>query len=73
MEDKTEPRIETGTGKGMDRESGTEMKSETGDRIEKGRAERRQEPSMAISSLAILFPFAGKFLTLKCLVLYDVL
>jgi hypothetical protein len=35
-----EPRFETGIDKGMDRESGTKMKSETGKRIEKGRAER---------------------------------
>jgi hypothetical protein len=30
-----EPRVETGTRKGMDRESGTKMKSEAGERIEK--------------------------------------
>jgi hypothetical protein len=34
------PKVGTGTGKGMDGESGPEMKSETGERIEKGRAER---------------------------------
>jgi hypothetical protein len=73
VEDKTEPLVETGTGKGTDRESAAEMKSETGERIEKGRAEGRQEPLMAISSRAILFPFARKFLALKCLVLYGVL
>jgi hypothetical protein len=32
--------IETGTGKSMNRESGTAPKSETGERIEKGRVER---------------------------------
>jgi hypothetical protein len=35
-----EPTVETETGKGMDRESGTERKSATGGIIQKGRAER---------------------------------
>jgi hypothetical protein len=34
------PTVETGAVKGTDRESGTATKSETGERIEKGRAER---------------------------------
>jgi hypothetical protein len=34
------PRVETGTSKGTDRESTTEVKSETGKRTEKARAER---------------------------------
>jgi hypothetical protein len=39
-EDKKKPRFETEAGDGRDGESGTDMKSETGERIEKGRAER---------------------------------
>jgi hypothetical protein len=34
------PRVETETGKGTDRESATDLKSETGQRIKNGRAER---------------------------------
>jgi hypothetical protein len=30
-----EPRVDTGAGKGMDRESGTEVKSETAERVDK--------------------------------------
>jgi hypothetical protein len=38
-----EPRVETGTSKGMNRESGTERNAETEERFEKGRAERMTE------------------------------
>jgi hypothetical protein len=34
------PGVETGTDKGTDRQSAAEMKPETGERLEKGRAER---------------------------------
>jgi hypothetical protein len=42
------------------------MKSETGKALRKEDQNRWQEASLAISTRAILLPFAGKFLALKC-------
>jgi hypothetical protein len=64
------PIVETGTGKGTDRESGTARKSETGKELRKEEQNGWQESSIAISSPGILFTFAPKFLVLKCFVLY---